>query len=527
MNSRPETGPLGRHRVLIFYCQPSILERNKDVHRAGFSEDYQLLSKSLLRTGLVLTATLVLVAACEKTAVPPWKIPVTTSSQDALEYFLEGRDLALSLRSAEARTRFQSAIERDSSFALAYLEMARYAPSAKMFQEYLARAIDLADHVSEGERLSIEAVHANSIEGRPQKARNIYLELVEMYPKDELAHFRLAVHYFIQKDYKSCLSVCDVILSISPDFAPLFNLLGYTHQALGDYEAAESSFKRYIELNPAEPNPYDSYADLLLKTGRFEEAIDMYEQALEISPGFSASVRGIASALNALGQNGEARKKLYDVLDRFGPAPVVSEAIAISYIEQRMFDSATIVLDSARQHQLGRADTITVANLTNRIGDVYLESGRTKDAKYYYQQAITTIQNSGVDRNVKENSSIQYQYALARVAIAEGKLDSAEVLAELHLQTARERVDPAIKSQAYFLKAAIAMERGQWDKALGHCEMTDPHDPYHQFQKSTALRRAGRIEESDAILLKATSANLKQSLPLAFVRAHASEISQK
>ena len=485
-----------------------------------------MLSKSLLRTGLVLAASFVLVAACEKTTVPPWKIPVTTSSQDALEYFLEGRDLALSLRSAEARTRFRSAIERDSNFALAYLEMARYAPSTKMFQEYLARAVEHADHVSDGERLSIEAVHANSIEGRPQKARDIYLKLVEMYPKDELAHLRLAVHYFLQKDYKNSLLVCDVVLSISPEFAPLFNLLGYTHQALGDYEAAEQSFKRYIELIPAEPNPYDSYADLLVKTGRFEEAIDMYEQALEISPGFSASVRGIASALNALGQNGEARSKLNDVLSRFGPSPVVSEAIAISYIEQRLFDSAAIVLDSARQHQLDRADTISAAELASRIGDVYLEAGKTKDAKHYYRQAITAIQNSGVDSNVKENASIEYQYSLARVAIAEGKLDSAEVLAELHLQSARERIDPTIKAQAHFLKAAIAIERGQWDKAMEQSAMTDPHDPYHQFQKSIALRKAGRIEESEAVLLEARSASLKQSLPLAFVRAHARANSQ-
>ena len=47
------------------------------------------------------------------------------------------------------------------------------------------------------------------------------------------------------------------------------------------YAEAEAAFKKYIELIPGDPNPYDSYAELLMKTGRFDESIAQYQKALE------------------------------------------------------------------------------------------------------------------------------------------------------------------------------------------------------------------------------------------------------
>ena len=46
----------------------------------------------------------------------------------------------------------------------------------------------------------------------------------------------------------------------------------------------EKTFKKYTELIPGDPNPYDSYAELLLKTGRYDEAVAQYQEALRIDP---------------------------------------------------------------------------------------------------------------------------------------------------------------------------------------------------------------------------------------------------
>ena len=49
---------------------------------------------------------------------------------------------------------------------------------------------------------------------------------------------------------------------------------------------AEAAFKKYIELIPNDPNPYDSYAELLLKMGKFDDSIAQYRKALAIDPNF-------------------------------------------------------------------------------------------------------------------------------------------------------------------------------------------------------------------------------------------------
>ena len=79
---------------------------------------------------------------------------------------------------------------------------------------------------------------------------------------------------------------------------------------MGQYPEAEQAFKKYIELIPGDPNPYDSYAELLMKTGRFEESIKNYEKALSVDPNFIASYIGIGNNHVFMGKPEEARKSL-------------------------------------------------------------------------------------------------------------------------------------------------------------------------------------------------------------------------
>jgi tetratricopeptide (TPR) repeat protein len=50
------------------------------------------------------------------------------------------------------------------------------------------------------------------------------------------------------------------------------------------YPEALEVFRLNIQLYPASSNVYDSYGEALLKTGRKDEAIRMYERALELNP---------------------------------------------------------------------------------------------------------------------------------------------------------------------------------------------------------------------------------------------------
>ncbi|MGD9141649.1 MAG: tetratricopeptide repeat protein, partial [bacterium] len=207
-------------------------------------------------------------------------MPITTSSDTALEYYLEGRELAEKLRGQESIEFFDKAIAEDPDFAMAYLNLALVSPTTKGFFENFDRARALADEVSEGERLNILGIEAG-INAFIMQQRDLYTQLVEAYPRDERAHGLLGNHYFTQQEFEAAIGEYALATEINPGFSPVYNQLGYAHRFLQNYDEAEKAFMKYVELIPDDPNPYDSYAELLMKMGKFDESIEQYRKALE------------------------------------------------------------------------------------------------------------------------------------------------------------------------------------------------------------------------------------------------------
>ena len=120
-------------------------------------------------------------AACWYAPKRTKKIPITTSSKEAKQAYLQGRDLAEKLRNQDARPYFLAAMDKDPDFALAHLGILQAAISAKEFFNHLNKAVALADKVSEGEKLMIEAFNAG-VDGFPVLAKEKGKKLVQLLP---------------------------------------------------------------------------------------------------------------------------------------------------------------------------------------------------------------------------------------------------------------------------------------------------------------------------------------------------------
>jgi hypothetical protein len=83
-----------------------------------------------LRAAVSLVAALLLPFAV-RADEPKGTIPITTSSAEARNLYLQGRDLAEKLHGTHAL--FAKAVAKDPDFALAHLQLANTAPSAKEF----------------------------------------------------------------------------------------------------------------------------------------------------------------------------------------------------------------------------------------------------------------------------------------------------------------------------------------------------------------------------------------------------------
>lgn len=236
---------------------------------------------ALLISALAFTACQQVDKATASTdkAAASGKIAITTSSEEARKEFLAGRDLSEKLRITDSIAHFDKALALDPNFALAELSRANVSPTAKEFFEHLKKAVALADKASDGERMLIQANDA-AANANPTKQKEILDKLVAAYPNDERAHFTLGGYYFGQQDFAQAITHYKRATELAPDYSTAFNILGYAYRQNEQYTDAENAFKKYIELIPNDPNPYDSYAELLLKMGRFDEAITQYNKAL-------------------------------------------------------------------------------------------------------------------------------------------------------------------------------------------------------------------------------------------------------
>jgi tetratricopeptide (TPR) repeat protein len=452
-------------------------------------------------------------------------MPITTSSDQALEYYIQGRTLNEGLRVPEAREYYQKAVDEDPDFALAHLQLAGVQTSAKAFFENFNKAKALADRVSEAERTWIQAFEAAAIEGDPLKARKLYAGLVAQYPNDERAHNLLATSFFGQQEWQEAIAEYEKAIAINADFAPVYNQLGYSYRFLGQYDRAEKIFARYVELVPDDPNPYDSYAELLMKMGRFDESIVQYKKALEIDPDFAFSHAGIATNLNFKGEHDAARAQLqqmYDAAADDGQRRTALTAMAWSYMDEGEFDQAVATFEKQYAIALQLADTSAMAADLVLMGYTVIEvSGREKEALSLFERAAAMVQGSSLSDKVKDQNRHASHFNLGRAYVAMGDTENARKYATMYREKEMAVNHATQLKQAHQLDGLIALQDGQFDVAIEELEQTNLINPYNNFFLGEAYQAKGDQSAAKKCYEEAAHCNSLNGGPQAAVRTRA------
>ena len=146
------------------------------------------------------------------------RIPITTSSEEARQLYLKGRDLVEKLRATDARPLFEQALAKDPSFALAQLGLANTAGTAKEFFAATAKAVELSPKASEPERLLICAIDAGA-KCEPARQTDCLTKLIAAVPDDERAHNQLAQSLFGQQDYAAAIVEYKKATTLNPQFS--------------------------------------------------------------------------------------------------------------------------------------------------------------------------------------------------------------------------------------------------------------------------------------------------------------------
>jgi tetratricopeptide (TPR) repeat protein len=451
------------------------------------------------------------------------KIAVTTSSEEARKEYLAGRDLQEKLRITDSIQHFDKAISLDPNFALAELNRANVSPTAKEFFDHLKKAVTLSEKASDGERMLIQATEAGA-NGNQTKQRETLERLVATYPNDERAHFNLGGYYFGQQDYKQAIAHYKKATDLDPTYSTAFNILGYAYRQDESYTEAENAFKKYIELIPNDPNPYDSYAELLLKMGRFDEAITQYNKALAIDSNFLNSHFGIAAALTYEGKPTEALAELQKMTDKARSDGERRTAL----FGQMVVAADTGKLDQAlaevqKQYDLGQKtnDTPAMAGDLQLKGNVLLEMGKFAEAKQAYEQALKMTLDSNQSKEIKDNAALFHHFNLARIAIEQKDLATAKKETEEFRKGADIAKNSNLIKQAHELAGRIALQEKNYDAAISELGQSNQQNPAVLYLTGEAYQAKGDAAKAKDSFTKAAKFNSLPALNYAFIRAKA------
>ena len=252
---------------------------------------------------------------------------VTTHSEEAYMAYLEALDYMAKMYAVEAVASLKQCISFDSTFAMAYYHLAE-----QQDRNYIDQAVQYSQNATVRERLYIDS-RAASLRGDSEAARGFLQELLDRYPEEKDALYRLALLEYADSEWEETIRLLNQVLRIDPLHKMALNHLAYSYDASGDLDKAIEAINRYIRLAPNEANPYDSRGEIYAHYGQVDEAISSYQKALEKKPDFQASQTKLGHMYLMTNQLDLARSAYEQLMAQGTSGGTVSGRLYLVYVD--------------------------------------------------------------------------------------------------------------------------------------------------------------------------------------------------
>lgn len=412
---------------------------------------------------------------------------VTTTSLEAYESFLKGKDFYERLYNAEARRLLEEAVDIDPDFAEAYLYLAWTYTRLRQpgdRDNALSRAMALSKRATRKERLYIEAAYARTIEQDRAKEFRILKSIAREFPGEKLVHHRLAGYHRVHGELYRAVEEYNKALALDPGFGWSMNELAYMYTDVRDFEKATEYFEKYAEASPGDANPIDSMGELFFRMGRLDEAITKYKEALELNPDFYYAYWEIAY-VSALKEDYDTALAWIEGFIEHAPSfGTVAEGhrwrclykFWVGRLAEALAD-ADLIADLAREEE---SELWTTEAERMRAWVLY-GSNRLSEARESFEVCLASI-----NRNPRA-------FIPAATSYSAGSLEQVDLLRATHelglgLLDVREgqpdaararlaRISGAKPEHATLLEAEAFLAQGHADRAVALLEVEEPEKP--------------------------------------------------
>ena len=349
-----------------------------------------------------------------------------SKSPQAVRLYQEGLRLQENRRSYEAMQKWREATKLDPNLALAWAMLSIVETSPESARGAREKARNLIEHQPQGgvDDLLIRWIVSRS-ETELMYSIQVANDLVSEHPDQKRILWTVGSWYgFQMHQYDRDVALQEAALKIDPNFAPALDELGFAYAHLQRFDRAVAMIKRYAEQVPNEPNPEDSYGEVLRLAGRYEESLEHYHHALKILPTFESSQLGLGDTRALMGDEKKAREE-YEKCSSTGSVSTRLDCRKMSiytFVREGNDDEATKLLtDFAGQMHSVQRISLEVESLI-ALG---LLAKKTDVAFGYFDQAMAAAKASKViPISDREETVARVKAYKVRVACARG--DSEE-----------------------------------------------------------------------------------------------------
>ncbi|HKS09338.1 MAG TPA: protein kinase [Pyrinomonadaceae bacterium] len=185
----------------------------------------------------------------------------TTSSLEALKAYAMANEERSKGNARASLGFYKRAVELDPNFAMAWARIGvHYANQQEMeaAKEYVQKAYDLRDRVSERERLYILEKYYTYISGDTDKTIETLQTWAKLYPNDFIPHNNLSLNYKLLGRYDEALQEGLEAVRLSPNNISARENLLQSFMGLGRVDEAEQTAKEIERINPDALSPHFS-----------------------------------------------------------------------------------------------------------------------------------------------------------------------------------------------------------------------------------------------------------------------------
>ena len=245
--------------------------------------------------------------------------------------------------------------------------------------------------------------------------------------------------------------------------------------------------------------------------GKQDEALALYQRALQTSPELYEAHLEAGIALDLKGDYADARRHLAKAIELAKPETKAQalRSMAMSYAFEHKAKEAVKFEKQVFDDQLAAKNFTGAAGTANELARICIESGDLKDAEAWYRTGHENgLKKTGITAAEKDLWDFRWEHAQARIAARRHQRPAAE----RHVAAAKAILDKGTNpDQARFfpyLTGYVAFYAGEYKLALTELLKADQGDPFILSLIAQAYEKSGDQTQAMEYYRKVLASNI-------------------